>query len=187
MTPVTLLYTAALGGRLQLLPKIFTLIRQVRADATGPVLLVDLGQSCVSGSWICDVTGGRAVLVAMDAMGYDAFHIGPLGYLYTQPATVQQLRESLLTQFAAGPWSSKISRQEQTFVFVSRLDNITEAADLTFLLRHSDVPHVEVSAPEGQRLLAFDPGWTQPEPLLGRLDIALLPDPPYIELVGQSQ
>src|SRR5947207_2242866 len=120
MTPVTLLYTASLGGRLTLLPKLFTQIRHERANAPGPVLLVDLGRSCVPDSWVCHVTGGRAMLVAMDAMGYDAFHIGPLDYLYTQPGTVQQLGETLLTQFAAGPWSSKITRQEQTFVIASR-------------------------------------------------------------------
>src|SRR5713226_1788509 len=98
---VALLYTASLGGRLELLPRLMTRIRQER---TRPTLLVDLGRSCAPGTWICDATGGRGMLVAMDAMGYDAFHIGPGDLLYMQPAMVNQLRQIILTPLAAGPW-----------------------------------------------------------------------------------
>src|SRR5579871_338225 len=114
------------------------------------------------------------MLVAMDAMGYDAFHLGSRDPLYSQPATVQELRGMLLTSFAAGPWLAKVTRGERTFIFASRIDVIREQADLSVILRLSDTPHVEVGAPGNQRVAWLDGGWTQPEPLLGRLDIALL-------------
>src|SRR5689334_19491361 len=102
---VAVLYTAALSGQLHLLPRLMTRIRQERYNSPGPSLLVDLGRSCISTTWICEVTDGRGMLVAMDGMGYDAFHIGAADPLYLQPATVMQLREVLLTPLAAGPWS----------------------------------------------------------------------------------
>src|SRR5512142_2385980 len=105
-TPVSLLYTAALEGRLALLPRLLTRIKQERAAIHGIPLLVDLGRSCTADAWICEATGGRGMLVAMDAMGYDAFHIGPQDMLYTQPAAVDQLRAVIQTPLAAGPWTA---------------------------------------------------------------------------------
>src|SRR5438128_2120399 len=130
-TRIKLLYTAALEGRLSLLPMLFTRIRQERHEPAGPVLLVDLGRACVPGMWICDVTEGKAMLVAMDAIGYDAFHLGPRDPLYSQPGTVQELRGMLLTSFAAGPWMARVTRNEQAFIFASRADVAREQADLT--------------------------------------------------------
>ena len=183
---VTLLYTAALEGRLAILSRLFTRIRMERANRGGPVLLVDLGRACVPGSWICDVTQGRAMLVAMDAMGYDAFHIGPRDPLYAQPTTVQELRAMLLTPFAAGPWTARVTRNEQVFAFASRADLVRESAALTVILGLGDSPRVEVlNGP--RRVIWLDPGWTQAEPLLGRLHIALTPEAPYIEIISQTQ
>src|SRR5258708_23856682 len=96
-----LLYTASLGGRVELLPRLMTRIPQERLAHTGPALLVDLGRSCDGASWICEATDGRGMLVAMDAMGYDVFHIGASDALYSQPAVVQQLRAVFNTPLAA--------------------------------------------------------------------------------------
>ncbi len=186
MTAVTLLYTAALDGRLELLPRLFTRIRQERATVKGITLLVDLGRSCVPGTWICDATGGRGMLVSMDAMGYDAFHLGPQDMLYTQPALVQALRSVILTPFAAGPWVAKVQRAGMTFVFASTLDS-NEQADLTVALRLSDSDQVEASWSGTRRTLLLDPGWLEPEPLLGRLDLVLLAEPPYIAVERRTQ
>jgi hypothetical protein len=189
-TNVMLLYTASLAGRLDLLPRLFTRVRQERVGHTGPALLIDLGRSCMPGTWICDVTDGRGMLVAMDAMGYDAFHIGPADPLYSQPATVQALRQAINTQFAAGPWASTVTRQGMIYRFAARLDVIpphAEPADLTVTLQLGQYPRADVETDGERRLLAFDAGWTSLDPLLGRLDIALLPEPPYISVVSQAQ
>jgi hypothetical protein len=174
---------------LDLLPRLFTRIRQERAAVDGITLLVDLGRSCMAGAWICDATDGRGMLVAMDAMGYDAFHIGPADPLYSQPGTVQQLRAVIVTQLAAGPWAATVSRSDKVFVFVSSLDigKTSPQADLMVALRLSDSRQVEASWQDSRRTLLLDAGWLRPEPLLGRLDIALPEEPPYIQVVDQTQ
>jgi hypothetical protein len=70
-------YTHRLRGNLALLPRLFTFLRQLRAEhAAGmPALLIDLGESCAPEVFPCDVTGGRALLIALDAMGYDAANV----------------------------------------------------------------------------------------------------------------
>jgi len=122
----------------------------------------------------------------MDAMGYDAFHIGPEDVLYTQPALVQQLRTVVQTPFAAGPWNANVQRAEKVFVFASALRPGVQA-DLLVALRLSAVPQADAAWRESCRTLAFDPGWLETEPLLGRLDMRLLPETPYIELVDQAR
>ena len=52
-TPLTLLYTAALVGQLELLPRLFTRIEREQAAVGGDALLVDLGQSCRAGAYVC--------------------------------------------------------------------------------------------------------------------------------------
>ncbi len=88
-TSLTVLYTANLRGDLELLPRLYSFIKQMKAyfseDAVplcpddpapanpeGRILLVDLGASCAPDVWHCSVTGGRSTLVVLDSMGYDA-------------------------------------------------------------------------------------------------------------------
>ena len=168
-TPVTLMYTAALEGRLELLPMLFTRIREERATISGIPLLVDMGRSCAPDAWVCDATDGRGMLVAMDAMGYDAFHIGPQDILYTRPMQVEQLRSVIQTQLAAGPWRAVVSRKEHTFVFANALNvrALTKPPDLIIALRLSDTPCAEASGDELARKLFFDAGWTNRNRCLG--------------------
>jgi hypothetical protein len=183
------MYTAALEGRLELLPMLFTRIREERVTISGIPLLVDLGRSCAPDAWVCDVTEGRGMLVAMDAMGYDAFHIGPQDMLYTRPMEVEQLRGIMLTQLAAGPWRSVVSRKDHTFVFANALDvrALTKPPDMIIALRLSETPRVEASGDVMARKLFFDAGWTESEPLLGRLDMVLMQASPYIEIIDQRR
>jgi hypothetical protein len=185
---VTMLYTAALGGRLALLPYLMTRIRQERTDQTGLILLVDLGKSCTADAWICQATNNRGMLVAMDAMGYDAFHIGAADTLYTQPGIVQQLRDVLQTPLAAGPWSGIMQRRGLTFSFAARLDvRANQPVDLICALQLGKYARADVDYDGQSRLLSLDGGWLNDEPLLGRLDLLLSHEPPYIEVTGQSQ
>jgi len=189
---LTLLYTAALNGNLALLPRLFSRIRQERANAALSIL-VDLGQSCAPEAWICESTGGRGMLVAMDAMGYDAFHIGPRDMLYTQPALVEQLRGIVSTPFAAGPWTARVSRGDLSISLVNAVNlpnllrgptpNDVANADVVIGLRYSDAVQVEASYREPFRLLMLDCGTGTAasfQPVIERLDVLLTPTPPYI-------
>lgn len=86
-SPLTILYTCGLRGDLDVLPRLYTFLRQLKAHYTeapvqvcadepatapGRVLLLDLGENCVPEVWHCDVSDGRSVLVALDGMGFDA-------------------------------------------------------------------------------------------------------------------
>jgi len=88
--PLYILYTANLRGNLDLLPRLYTFIRQLKQTAPDleneamicmfePVnyrtLLLDLGNSCANRVWHCDATGGRSTLIVLDAMGYDAANV----------------------------------------------------------------------------------------------------------------
>jgi hypothetical protein len=65
---LTILYTANLRGQIELLPRLYTFLRQ-----QGPAdLLIDLGDACDDAIWHCQVTGGRSMLHVLDAMGYHA-------------------------------------------------------------------------------------------------------------------
>ena len=85
--PLTILYTYGLRGDLDVLPRLYTLIRQLRAlnseaavpvcedepaPPIGRVLLLDLGDSCAPDVWHCGVSGGLSMPLAFDGMGYHA-------------------------------------------------------------------------------------------------------------------
>jgi hypothetical protein len=191
-TSLTLIYTAALAGQLELLPRLFTRIEQERAAVNGPVILIDLGQACRAETWICEATQGRGMLVAMDAMGYDAFHIGPRDALYTRPELVEQIRQIILTPLAAGPWMAPVNRGKLKLLLVNAL-NLTQIAaaqdaqvDLIVGLRLGDSAQIEASWRDPHRLLLLDGGLIESGPLLGRLDITLVPEPPYIGIMNQA-
>ncbi len=86
-TPLTILYTHGLRGDLDVLPRLYNFLRQLKAHyreevvqvcaddpaaAAGRVLLLDLGESCAPEVWHCEISGGRSTLVLLDGMGYDA-------------------------------------------------------------------------------------------------------------------
>lgn len=89
-TPLTILYTYGLHGDLDLLPKLYSFLRQLEAHyreevvqvcsldparAPGSVLRLDLGASCSPDVWHCAVSGGRSTLVVLDGMGYAAARV----------------------------------------------------------------------------------------------------------------
>lgn len=86
---LSILYTGNLRGDLDRLPRLYTFLRQLRAQsqrfeddadvsvcAAQPparrLLLVDVGNSCSVDVWHCALTGGRSTVLVLDAMGYDA-------------------------------------------------------------------------------------------------------------------
>ncbi len=94
---LTILYTVGLRGALGALPRLFTLIQAQRSHAPGITLTLDLGETCLPGDPLCDATAGRALLVAMDAMGYDAFYLDRADPLYGDAETLGKLRNTVVT------------------------------------------------------------------------------------------
>jgi len=88
--PLIILYTANIRGNLDLLPRMYTLLRQLKVQPLGEnsevklcpdepdlyrTLVLDLGESCSPAVWHCAATGGRSTLIVLDAMGYDAANV----------------------------------------------------------------------------------------------------------------
>ncbi len=76
---LTLLHFNDLHGRLDQLPRLFTLIRRERgaAQAAGrQVLLLDAGDSSDRAAWESDITQGRANFAVLEAMGVQATVVG---------------------------------------------------------------------------------------------------------------
>jgi len=76
---LTLLHFNDLHGRLDQLPRLFTLIQRERAEARArghAVLLLDGGDSSDRGVWETDITKGRANFALLEAMGVQASVVG---------------------------------------------------------------------------------------------------------------
>lgn len=194
--PVSILYTASLNGQIERLPRLFTQIKLERAAAPErAVFLVDLGQSCRDDIWPCRATGGRAMLVAMDAMGYDAFHIGALDMLYAQPALVNQLRQIVVTRFAAGPWHVDVKRRDVLIRLTNAQQLEPEAvrdvngADVIVGLRLAESADVRVQHASGVRIVWLQGAASEGEDTLalGRVDVTLTPDAPFITLDSSTR
>jgi hypothetical protein len=88
-SPLSILYTHNLRGNVELLPRLHTFLRQLHKQAqrfededdvlvcqlqppARRVLFVDVGESCAPDVWHCAATGGRSMLLVLDAMGYHA-------------------------------------------------------------------------------------------------------------------
>jgi hypothetical protein len=186
-THVSLFYTVALKGDIALLPRLFTFLNRERAAVQGVSLLVDMGCACAPEAWICRATDGRAMLVAMDGMGYDAFHVGVRDPLYQTPHLVERLQHLIVTRFAAGPWSARIERQGVQIGLVNGAQMARAAAelptaDLLIGLRYTDQATAEVAWRAPQRWLLFDCGDGS---IIGRLDLKLSPIAPYLEVISQ--
>lgn len=121
-TPLTLLYTANIGGDLSLLPALHTFIRQIKAQPVDDentvricatenlpqqYVLVDLGAACATDVWHCEVTGGRSALMVMDAMGYQA--VNTTGYLSDESrAKLEDNLMQLVAVDTAHSWENDI-------------------------------------------------------------------------------
>jgi hypothetical protein len=193
---VSILYTASLQGQIERLPRLFTQIKRERAAAPDrAVLLVDLGQSCREDIHVCAATGGRAMLVAMDAMGYDAFHIGALDMLYAQPALVSQLRNIVVTRFAAGPWHVDVKRGN-VLVRLANAQQLDPASiqgedspDLLVGLRLAETDDIRAERAGQARILWLQGAASEGDdaPPVGRVDVTLMPDAPFITLDSSTR
>ncbi|MEM6529285.1 MAG: hypothetical protein AAF653_13385 [Chloroflexota bacterium] len=72
---LTLFYTQNTRGQFYLLPRIATLLKRLKQQAEGRILLLDAGASCDPSVKLCQQTGGRASIIALDAMGFHAVNV----------------------------------------------------------------------------------------------------------------
>jgi hypothetical protein len=71
-----ILYTHHLRGQIDMLPPLFTFLRELRKKyAAEKTLLLDLGDACTPDVWHCGATQGRSMLIVLDAMGYHAANV----------------------------------------------------------------------------------------------------------------
>lgn len=127
---LTILYTANLAGDIHLLPRLYTFLARLKQEAEGQVLLVDAGNACTNAVWHCDVTGGRSMLLVLDAMGYDAANASN----YLSAAGQAKLAENYLN-IAALAAGETWSRQG---VVVTTDDAATEPHELHIVLAPGD-------------------------------------------------
>lgn len=128
-TSLTICYTANLAGDLHLLPRMHTFLRQLQQGMDGVILTVDLGGSCDPSRWPCDVTGGRAVLIALDAMGYDCAN----GTDITTQAGRDRLQEQTMMHLA---YDGHPVLLPDVAIITHEADQIPDA--LSLMLGHSE-------------------------------------------------
>jgi 2',3'-cyclic-nucleotide 2'-phosphodiesterase (5'-nucleotidase family) len=116
---LTLLYTANLAGDIWLLPRLFTLIQRERRMADGPVVLLDLGDTCSMESWVCRVTYGRAPFIVLDGMGYDAVFIGGPEQVPIPPASLLRLLDTIVMPVIVWNSAWQLTKHGITFALVS--------------------------------------------------------------------
>ena len=81
MNTIAILYTHNLSGQLELLPQLYTFIRELKTPYSSGefgktvVILLDLGNTCSPDAWHCDATDNRSMLVGLDGMGYQAVNV----------------------------------------------------------------------------------------------------------------
>ena len=184
---VTIFYTVSLRGELRLLPYLFSHIKQQRATVNGISLLVDLGESCRIDWPICRLTEGRALLVAMDGMGYDAFYLSSDESLLTDTVMQSRLRDTVvcavLVPGESKLFTKKIADEQYMQVRIGGGDAPLESAPeipLTVQLQRglplaSRVLNSSTVVIEDQR--------TDRIPPLGRVDLRLDQDRQEVELL----
>jgi len=112
---VVLLHTADLHGRVDRLPKIASFVASERAR--GGILLVDTGDF-FQGTPEGDLTRGRAVLEAMNEVGYDALSPGNHDF-DLGPAAIEELAMAARFPFLAANLRRKGARGPPPFVRAS--------------------------------------------------------------------
>lgn len=75
MDTLTILYTHNIKGKLQLLPRLYSYLQQLKQEYDPNALLLDIGNACDESIWHCEATQGRSTVIVMDGMGYHAVNV----------------------------------------------------------------------------------------------------------------
>lgn len=189
---ITFLATAHIAGELNLLPRLFTLIRQERRQAAGPVVLLDLGDTCAAEAWVCQATWGRAPFLVLDSMGYDAAIIGGPETTPIPPASLRLLVDQMLMPVIIWKRPRTLSKGSMTFTIAPGIPNVTPTPPVLVVDRTSPMPPasgdppIVGDVPQGH-LARIDVAWPQWEVLSARLltvDASTPPDPTIAAVVA---
>lgn len=109
-----ILYTYSIKGDLDLLPPLYSFMRQLmqQADLQKPLWL-DLGLSCHADVWPCALTGGRSTLVVLDGMGYHAANVAGVLDPSVYPKLAAQVRMGLVDDTQNWIYDIPPARDEQ--------------------------------------------------------------------------
>ncbi|NDJ75542.1 MAG: hypothetical protein GYB65_04720 [Chloroflexi bacterium] len=118
VSTITLLYTANLVGKLELLPRLATLVQAERRAAAVTVLL-DLGDTCALDAWICPATEGRAPLIVLDSMGYDAALVGGPEEVSIPPASLRDLAGRVMMSIILWGRAAHLTKRDTTLHLAS--------------------------------------------------------------------
>jgi hypothetical protein len=138
---VSIPYTHNLRGDLDLLPRLYTFIREHRrGDLVGrpyneKFLLLDLGDSCSPDVWHCEVTGGRSTLLVLDAMGYHAANANHLAPEDRDKLTANLMQMALVD--AAHDW------EYEDILVVCRGVQLNAPTKLRVVLTPADLTYLE--------------------------------------------
>ena len=81
MKTIAVMYTYNLKGGLDILPKLYTFLRELKTPYSSgelgetTVIVLDLGNTCSADAWHCDVTDNRSMVIALDGMGFTAVNV----------------------------------------------------------------------------------------------------------------
>jgi hypothetical protein len=129
-----ILYTQNLLGQIDMLPRLFTFLREVRKKyAAEKTILLDLGDACSAEAWHCGATEGRSMLIVLDAMGYQAANVN--GYLSDEGRTK-----------LTGVIAMTLLNESQSFVDENGLGILVAASDKTELRNDGTLSLVKVMA-----------------------------------------
>ncbi|HEX3053237.1 MAG TPA: hypothetical protein VHP83_21440 [Aggregatilineaceae bacterium] len=177
-------YTANLKGNLALLPRLFTLIQQQRDDAL--VFLLDLGDTCSLDAWVCRTTQGRAPLLVLDSMGYDAAIIGGPEAVSIPVSSLRQLVDTIMMPIIIWGRVVRLAKRGVSFNIASGeavlpegepgvlIDRSTQALPA----RNAPFPTLG-DVPQGQlaRVELSWPEWTVLDARIVELSAEIQPDP----------
>lgn len=203
---LTIFYTGNLRGQIEILPRLHTFIRElgrgriddddevmlcaVQPPTPGRAAVFDLGDSCAADAWHCAATGGRSVLLVLDAMGYHAANVEGLLTAEARARLADNFLSVALVDAAAG-WQSDdvlVSYREGVETLPYALNVVLEPAPKTTLerrmLRLASVSGAQVgmarvsglpAAPTLAAAAVFDlPTNTPPDPTIaGAVDFVL--------------
>ncbi|GAB4414471.1 MAG: hypothetical protein Kow00106_09590 [Anaerolineae bacterium] len=191
-TTITFLATAHIAGELNLLPRLFTLIRQERQKAAGPVVLLDLGDTCAAEAWICRATWGRAPFLVLDSMGYDAAIIGGPEATPIPPVSLRLLVDQILMSIIVWNRPRTLSKGGITFTVAPGTPNVPPAPPVLVVDRaapmppEAGAPPIVGDVPQGclARVEVAWPQWTVRDAYLLTVDTVTSPDPTIAAVVG---
>ena len=181
-----------------LLPRMARLLWQLKRTATGITRVFDMGEACSPTSSLCEWTEGRAVIIVLDAMGYDAIHVNGYvsenareklaeNYLHAVLVHAEQSYTDDVLQFGAHPLPNRVHIPIQTSL-PPHPDTLTFPLPV---LSAGQIGRVVLTLDEGQPVSQFTlfdlPADVLPEPTIMATIDFVMDEARYFQKVKERQ